>query len=373
MSKLRIDVDLDKIRYNTRFLVDHLRPRGISVTGVTKAVCGHPEIANAMLEGGVTGLADARISNIMRMRNAGISRSISLIRTPMLSQVAQVVDNCDVSFNTEMDIIASLAINALGKNITHNIILMVEMGDMREGILPEHLGSTVSQILRMEGISLKGVGANFACLGHVAPSVGAMEMLSSLAADTELASGPALETVSGGGSASLPWALGKGATGKINNLRLGEAILLGTDPVSGYAIDGLYTDVFTLWAEVIETKTKSNPNPLQMNYPIPSMQCVTLDSPSNTRSILAIGLQDTDAAGLIFPAGVTFVGATSDHIVVENTNWLLRPGGEVKLRMKYSALSRGMAAPDVAKVFHGDSALVDCNAANTDRPYSNRK
>ncbi len=373
MSKLRIDIDLSKILYNTRFLVDRLRPRGITVTGVTKAVCGHPKIANAMLEGGATGLADARISNIMRMRDAGISCSISLIRTPMLSQVAQVVDYCDVSFNTEMDIIASLAIEALGKNITHNIILMVEMGDMRDGILPEHLESTVSQILRMKGISLKGIGANFACLGHVAPSAEAMALLSSLAIYTERAFGPALETVSGGGSASLPWALGKGATGKINNLRLGEAILLGTDPVSGHAIGGLYTDAFTLWAEVIETKTKSNPNPLQMNYPIPSMQCVTLDSPSNTRSILAIGLQDTDAAGLIFPAGVTFVGATSDHIVVENTNWLLRPGGEVKLRMKYSALSRGMAAPDVAKVFHGDSALVDCNAANTDRPYSNRK
>ncbi|MFY2824145.1 alanine/ornithine racemase family PLP-dependent enzyme [Ruegeria sp. MALMAid1280] len=370
MSKLRIDVDLDKIRYNTRFLVDHLRPRGITVTGVTKAVCGHPAIANAMIEVGATGLADARISNVMRMRNAGISCPISLIRTPMLSQVEQVVDNCDVSYNTEVDIIACLAINALGKNITHNIILMVEMGDMREGILPEHLESTVSQILRMEGISLKGIGANFACLGHVAPSAEAMALLSSLAIDTERAFGPALETVSGGGSASLPWALGKGATGKINNLRLGEAILLGTDPVSGHAIGGLYTDAFTLWAEVIETKAKSNPNPVRMNYPIPSMQCVTLDGPSNTRSILAIGLQDTDAAGLVFPAGVTFVGATSDHIIVETTDCPARAGGEMKLRMKYSALSRSMAAPDVAKVFRGASALAEIIAANNDRPYS---
>ncbi|WP_299987040.1 alanine/ornithine racemase family PLP-dependent enzyme [uncultured Ruegeria sp.] len=365
MSKPRIDVDLDKIRYNTRFLVDRLKPRGITVTGVTKAVCGHPEIANAMLEGGATGLADARISNVIRMRNAGISCSISLIRTPMLSQVAQVVDNCDVSFNTEMDIIASLAINALGKNTTHNIILMMEMGDMREGILPERLESTVSQVLKMEGISLKGIGANFACLGHVAPSAEAMALLSSLAIDTERAFGPALETVSGGGSANLPWAFGNGATGKINNLRLGEAILLGTDPISGHAIDGLYTDVFTLRAEVIETKTKANP--LQMTFPVPSMQCVTLDSPSNARSILAIGLHDIDAAGVIFPAGVTFVGATSDHIVVETTNCQLRAGGEMKLKMKYSALSRGMAASDVAKVVRREKALPEYIAANNDR------
>ncbi len=71
MSKLRIDVDLDKIRYNTRFLVDHLRPRGITVTGVTKAVCGHPEIANAMLEGGATGLCYRPVAmQKSRLRNS---------------------------------------------------------------------------------------------------------------------------------------------------------------------------------------------------------------------------------------------------------------------------------------------------------------
>ncbi len=72
MTAPRITVDLSKIRHNTRCLVNRLKPRGITVTGVTKAVCGHPEIANAMLEGGVTGLADARISNVVRLRNSGI-------------------------------------------------------------------------------------------------------------------------------------------------------------------------------------------------------------------------------------------------------------------------------------------------------------
>ncbi|WP_298938353.1 hypothetical protein [uncultured Ruegeria sp.] len=174
--------------------------------------------------------------------------------------------------------------------------------------------------------------------------------------------------MSGGGSANLPWAFGNGATGKINDLRLGEAILLGTDPVSRHDIDGLYTDVFTLRAEVIEAKTKANP--LQMTLPVLSMQCVTLDSPSNARSILAIGHQDTDAADVIFPAGVTFVEATNHHIPVETTNCQLRAGGEMKLKMKYSALSRGMVASEVVQIYRDANALAECTTANNDRPYS---
>ncbi|RBW60441.1 alanine/ornithine racemase family PLP-dependent enzyme [Ruegeria sp. A3M17] len=363
MTAPRITVDLSKIRHNTRCLVDRLKPHGITVTGVTKAVCGHPEIANAMLEGGVTGLADARISNVVRMRNTGILCPITLIRTPMLSQVEQVVENCDDSFNTEMDIIAGLAIEARRKNVIHNIIVVVEMGDMREGILPEHLEGTVCQVLKTEGVSLKGIAANFACLGCVAPTPEAMTMLSSLAVDTERACGSILETVSGGGSANLPWALGKETAGQINNLRLGEAILLGTDPITGQPIKGLYTDAFKLLAEVIETKAIANPNPVQMTDPVLSMVCATIDRPSNTRSILAIGLQDTDAVGLTFPAGVTFIGATSDHIVVETTNSPLRAGDEMTLNMKYSALTRSMAAPDVAKVVRREKALPECIAA----------
>ena len=55
MSCPRIEVDLDKIRRNTETVVRRLDPRGIDVTGVTKAVCGHPAIAQAMLDGGALG------------------------------------------------------------------------------------------------------------------------------------------------------------------------------------------------------------------------------------------------------------------------------------------------------------------------------
>ena len=136
MSCPRIEVDLAKIRRNTQTLVSRLGPRGISVTGVTKAVCGHPAVARAMLEGGALGLADARITNVQRLRAAGLTDPITLIRTPMLSQADQVVQSCEVSYNTEMLVISALAAAAIRNGSVHGIVLMVEMGDQRDGILP---------------------------------------------------------------------------------------------------------------------------------------------------------------------------------------------------------------------------------------------
>ncbi len=350
MTGPRIEIDLEKIRDNTRCLVERLKPCGISVTGVTKAVCGHPSIAMAMLDGGAIGLADARITNVRRMRDAGVTCPILMIRTPMLSQVEQIVETCDASCNTESGVITALAAEARRKGTSHEIILMVEMGDEREGIMPEDLADAALIVTRTPQALLKGIGANFSCLTNTAPAPEAMADLSSLAHEVEERCGPFVETISGGSSANLAWAFDKGTGGRVNNLRIGEAILLGTDPISGRPISGLHTDAFTLLAEVIETKIKSKPVPLKLSDPALSALSLIPGHHWTTRSILAIGLQDTDPTGLTFPATVTFSGATSDHIVVETTNCPLRIGSEISLQMNYSALVRAMATPDVSKV-----------------------
>ncbi len=366
MTAPRIEIDLDKIRDNTRWLVERLKPSGITVTGVTKAVCGHPDIAQAMLDGGAIGLADARLANVKRMRNAGLTCPILMIRTPMLSQVGQIVEICEASCNTEAGVIAKLAAAAQAKGISHDIILMVEMGDEREGIMPEDLTDAALGVTRTPDVLLKGIGANFACLADTAPTSKAMALLSSLADSTEDACGPFVETVSGGSSANLPWALNGAPAGRINNLRIGEAILLGTDPVSGRPIPGLHTDAFTLLAEVIETKIKSKPVSLKLSDPALSALSLVPGHHWTTRSLLAVGLQDTDPAGLTFPSAVNYAGATSDHIVVETTNCPLRIGSEISLQVNYSALVRAMAAPDVSKVLHR-SLTEDADASRNGR------
>ena len=69
--------------------------KGISLMGVSKAVLGEPSIIEAMIQGGVRFIADSRIENIQKMKNAGISTQFVLLRTP-LSQAESVIRNVDI-------------------------------------------------------------------------------------------------------------------------------------------------------------------------------------------------------------------------------------------------------------------------------------
>ncbi|MBU2994482.1 alanine/ornithine racemase family PLP-dependent enzyme [Octadecabacter sp. 1_MG-2023] len=347
MSSPRIEVDLSKIRHNTRTIVERLKARGIHVTGVTKAVCGHPAIAQAMLDGGAAGLAEARLSNVRRLRKAEITCPITLIRTPMLSQAEDVVQVCEASYNTELTVISALAVAAIRQKKVHEVILMIEMGDLREGILPQDLGGIAQQVVDMPGVALKGIGANFACLSGVAPTATKMQDLSDLVKNIEGRCGSVLQAVSGGNSANLPWALGELPIGRINDLRIGEAILLGVDPVSGNQIGGMYRDAFTLFAEVIETNAKPLSPPISFANPVLAKLHLVPEIETGERAILAIGLQDTDISGLSLPLGNTFIGATSDHLILGTKLETRRLGSEMRFKMNYSALMRAMAAPDV--------------------------
>jgi len=357
MSCPRIEVDLGKIRRNTQTIVGRLGARGIGVTGVTKAVCGHPAIARAMLDGGAVGLADARTSNVQRLRQAGLECPVTLIRTPMLSQADQVVQFCEASYNTEISVISALAAAAIRTGTVHGIVLMVEMGDQREGILPENLAGIAQQVMQMSGVALKGIGANYACLSGLAPTALQMATFCDLANEIEAVCGPFLEIVSGGNSANLPWALGEPATGRVNDLRLGESILLGVEPVSGDQISGMHTDAFTLVAEVIETEAKSPRFPIAMIDPTTDRLCRLATNGTSARMILAMGHQDTDILGLSMPDGSALIGATSDHLVIGTPRSLPTVGSEVRFQMNYDALMHAMAAPDFEVKLFSDPSM----------------
>ena len=309
MTAPRLEIDLDKIHHNARTLVSALAERSISVTGVTKATLGSPAIANTLLRAGVTALGDSRIENIKAMRHAQVPASMTLIRSPMLGQAGEVVRHADVSFNTEVDVISALSSAAKEAGKTHAIVLMVELGDLREGVMPGDLENTVRETLRFPNIALKGIGTNLACRSGVVPDAKNMAELSALADSIEATFGLRLDIISGGNSGSLQWALGGADTGRINNLRLGESILLGREPLRRQPIDGLHTDAITLVAEVIELKAKpSQPwgtieqTAFGKRPPVTDRGCIS-------QTIFAIGHQDTDPDGLCPPPGIAVLGA----------------------------------------------------------------
>lgn len=347
MTAPRLEVDLDKIEHNARTLVERLAKRGISVTGVTKAVLGSPEIARTLLRAGVSGIGDSRIENIESMRRAGVAATMTLIRSPMLSQTDRVVAAADVSFNTELCVVESLSKAAQRIGRDHGVVLMVELGDLREGIMPADLEDVVNQTIMLPNIRLMGIGTNLACRSGVSPDSNNMEELSSLAGAIEAKFGITVDVVSGGNSANLNWALSGADVGRVNNLRLGESILLGREPLFRQPIDGLFTDAVKLVAEVIESKIKPSLPWGKIGQTAFGESGIHSDRGPVRQSILAVGIQDTDPEGLSPPLGMQIVGASSDHLILESQTGNLNVGDEVALQPNYGALLRSMTSPFV--------------------------
>ena len=363
----RLEIDLDKIEFNARILVQRLARKGIAVTGITKATLGSPEIARALLGAGVSGLGDSRIENIEAMHRAGISAPMTLIRSPMPSQAARVARHAHVSLNTELDVIAALSIEARKARRVHEVIVMVELGDLREGVMPGDLEDFVRRALAFPHISLKGLGANLACQNGVCPDATNMAELTTLANKIEKIFDFRLETISGGNSSNLEWALGDNDTGRVNDLRLGESILLGCEPLGRRPITGLHTDALTLVAEVIEAKVK--PSLPWGNFAQAAFGEI---SPINDRGpmsrvIVAIGHHDTDPSGLCPPPGLEIIGASSDHLILDAPDNRLSTGDEIAFQVNYGALLRAATSPFVVKI-HGPKIAGDKNEARFPTP-----
>lgn len=358
MSTPRLDINLDKILHNASVLVKRLKEDGISVTGVTKAFLGAPQIASIMLKAGVTSLGDSRISNIERMRHAGMTARMILIRSPMISQVDRVVASADMSFNTEIDVLSALSAAALRIGKVHEVLLMVELGDLREGILPSDIEEIVQQVSHLPNIKLMGLGANLACRNGISPDNENMAVLTTAVKHFYPCTDPGSAIVSGGNSSNLNWVFGGGKIGKVNNLRLGEAILLGTEPLQRKAIPGLFTDAIALIAEVIESKVKPTKAWGTIAQSAFESGRNSSEKGNINQAILALGRQDIDPEGLQAPKGIAVLDASSDHTILDTGKNKLRVGDEVTLQLNYSALMSAMTSPYVSENFTGNSVVI---------------
>jgi len=354
MTTPRIDINIAKIAHNAKELKELYGSKGVGVIGVTKVVCGDPNIADALLKSGISVLADSRIANIRKMRYAGIQAQFVLLRTPIPSQIEDVVRYTDISLNSELSVIKALSKSALKQDSIHKLILMVELGDLREGIMPSDLEDTVRAAIEMDGIELVGIGTNLACLGGIKPDEEKMGYLSSIARDVEEKFGLTLEFVSGGNSANYSWFISTENIGRINNLRLGESIYLGCETLYSKPIPGQFTDAFTLVTEVIESKIKPSVPYGEVCQDafgnVPEFQ----DRGQIRRAILGVGLQDVLVSGLTPRSDIDILGASSDHIVVNAKQIDLKVGNEVEFDLNYGALLSAMTSPYVIKKYVND-------------------
>lgn len=315
----RLEFDLGKLQQNVTTICNMCINKGIEVVGITKGFSALPDIARVMVNGGIQMIGDSRLENIRALREADIQAEMMLVRIPMIHEVDLVVQLSDCSLNSEISVIQKLSDAAVKQRKIHDIILMVDLGDLREGLLPEETLATVIIIKNLQGIRLKGLGVNFNCISGIEPTADKLTDLVTLAVKIENELGIQLEILSGGNTSSLALVVNDTIPKKINQLRIGEGILLGhTDIFTN--MDKTNQDAVMLTAEVIELKLKeSTPKgPIARDSfgEFPKFKANGI----RRRAILAIGKQD------IYPnhlkpldPNITVIAASSDHLVVDVT------------------------------------------------------
>jgi len=350
MNYPQLVIDLQKIEHNARTLQRIAAKRGVCLVGVTKGVLGDAEVAKAMLAGGVGILADTSLENIARLRQAFPATPLMLLRTG-LSRVEQVVALADISLNADLRVLQALADEAVRQGKRHKVILMVETGALHEGVWPGEVPETVKRILGMKGLEFLGLGAHFSDIGGGLPGDDGFRILCNLALEIEQTLNAKCQVVSGGSSATLSMLLEGRLPSRVNQLRVGEGLLLGTEPVHGELLPGLHSDAMILQAEVAEicddlnlAGEKIGAGPLNPDPQVANAGCKKV-------GVVEIPGLDVPAEGLIpRDPRVIILGAGTGGFIVDLAGVSdIGQGSVVEFRLRYAGLLGAMASPAVSK------------------------
>ena len=361
----QLEFDLALLRSNADALISRCRGMGIRVCGVIKGVDGLPEAARVLRAAGAEELGTSRLEQVAKCRAAGVPGPWLLIRIPGLTELPDVVALCETSLQSEWPTLLALEEECLRQNKTHRVIVMTDLGDLREGFWDkDELVDVCERVEReLPHVQLAGIGVNLTCYGSTKPTPEKMNELVGLARQVEQRIGRKLEIVSGGATSSFTLVHWGTMPAGVNHLRIGEAILLGKDLQVDWGIrdmDYLRMDALTLRAEVVEVKDKPT-------YPIGEFAIdafgrkpVYEDRGIRRRAILALGRADVGELESLIPRepGLTVIGGSSDHCIVdvEDCPRRLQVGDIVEFSLCYSHMLYATARSDMRIIFKNQSA-----------------
>ncbi|NQY89129.1 MAG: alanine/ornithine racemase family PLP-dependent enzyme [Colwellia sp.] len=348
-----VNIKLSAIKYNVIELTNRCKSFGIEVAVVVKLVCGDSRIIKMISELDVTTIADSRLENFEKMKWLK-SRKL-LLRFPMLSQIERVVDFVDVSLNSEIEIIKKIANVAILKEKIHDIILMVDLGDLREGIIDiDVLDKTITEINALKGINLVGIGTNLSCFGGVIPSKANLTKFIAIKNGIENKHNFKFHIISGGNSGCLNLLDKKLMPAEVNQLRLGESIFMGTG-LNNEKIQGLKYNAFTLEVEIIEVMNKPSIPIGEIGLDAFGEKPVFEDLGIRRKALCAIGRQDINSDNLRpLDEKIKVLGMSSDHLILDITEVedRYKLGDCVKFDLSYGGVLSVMNSNYVNKVYY---------------------
>lgn len=351
-------INLSKLRHNIRTVQNICKPRGLEVIGVVKGCHKFSPIIQAFQRGGIGTLGMSRV-DVGIEASAFLHERPILISLPSIRECRSVVRYFKASLNSEIDAVRALAEEARKQSRVHGIILMVESGDLREGVMPDQVNNLVERILSLKGghVSFEGLGANTGCLSGTLPNEENTRLIADLSADIEKRFGAPVKTLSIGGSIMLDWIEKHGLPEGVNQIRVGEAIFLGNVPNAPEKHPDLFEDVFVLRGEVVEVKEKPSVPWGPVGRDAMGHCRAFEDRGVRKRAILNFGLVDTDPSGLApKDPGLDIISSNSDYTVVDVTDCegTVPVGHTFDFTLNYSAMIQTFLSPFIDIRLSGD-------------------
>ncbi len=347
----KIKIRTSLIKENVRKILNRFN---IETVGITKGVCADLKIAKAMIESGINILGDARIRNLIKYKRNFVV-DLMMIRIPMKSETDKVIKYTDYSLNSEISIMKELSKEAEKQNKTHKTIIMIDLGDRREGIMPENLIPFLQKTIDLPNLEIKGIGTNLGSFSGVLPTQKNTQKLVELKNKTEKELKTKLPIISGGSTINLKLLEENKLPEQINQLRIGEGILLGTAGTQNRKIPYLNQNTIEIEAEIIEHNKKPSKPKGKTGKDAFGKKQKFKDKGKIERAIVAIGKQDTSPNNLKpKDPKIQILGASSDHTILDitKTNKNYKIGDKITFKPSYSDMLRAFTSPYIRKEYH---------------------
>jgi predicted amino acid racemase len=332
-----LTIDLEKIFHNVKEINNRCKSLGIDVTAITKCTGGNVEVAKVFKEAGCNRIGDSRIKNLASI--CSVEAEKWLIRGPSMSECEDIIQYVDLSLNSDINVIRKLNYESKLCNKKHKIIMMIDLGDLREGYFYyDNLMKDINEVFKFDNIEISGIGSNANCFGATIPTVDTCNQLNVYKHKIEDYFGFDLEIVSAGNSGAYYMIEDKSIPEGITNLRLGEVILFGKETSYFRQYDYLYDNAFKIKVELIEVKEKPS-------YPIGKIGRDVfgnipefIDKGKRIRGIAALGKQDTDPNYLVpDDKNIQIIGYSSDHLILDLTDSVIsyKSGDIISFKANY--------------------------------------
>ncbi len=351
-----VTLNTNKLRANYQFLDKIFKARNIEWSVVTKMLCGNKEYLKELLKLDIKQVSDSRIVNLKVIKTLAPDIETIFIKPPARKSIPNVVKYADISMNTEISTIKLLSHEAKKQGKIHKIIIMLEMGELREGVLHENFVNFYEKVFSLDNIQVIGIGTNLNCMYGVLPSHDKLIQLSIYKQLIEAKFDKKIKYISGGSSVTIPLIFRNLLPKGINHFRVGETLYLGTDVYNDSIIEGMEVDLFMFYAQIIELKNKPSQPIGELGTNLEGNTYEFSEGAENTtscRAILDVGLLDVDQQHLTATDNdINIVGVTSDVTVAdlgENKKGY-RTGDFIEFRMDYTGALKILNSRYVEKV-----------------------